>query len=282
MTQPSVTILGAGRMGQGLALALTRAGSSVALVGRRPHPVTAPLALYPGPRADAVRRARVVLLAVPDDAIAGLGEELAAEGAVASESVVLHLSGLLDRTALAALEPSGAGLGSFHPLQTIADPSAAPERLAGAYAGVEGDERAVAAGGRVAAALGMLPIRLSGAAKPAYHAGAVMAANYTVVLAGVAERLALLAGVPPETASRIYLPLIQGAAANLELGPAAALTGPVRRGDSRTIEAHLAALEADDRELYRRLGLEALRLAQAAGLDPAAAARVAAALEGGV
>jgi predicted short-subunit dehydrogenase-like oxidoreductase (DUF2520 family) len=124
-------------------------------------------------------------------------------------------------------------------------------------------------------------VRLSGAAKPAYHAGAVMAANYTVALAGVAERLALEAGVPAETASRIYLPLVRGAAANLERGPGAALTGPIRRGDTRTVEAHLAALTGDERELYRRLGLEALRLARAGGIDPATADRLAALLAQG-
>jgi predicted short-subunit dehydrogenase-like oxidoreductase (DUF2520 family) len=193
----------------------------------------------------------------------------------------LHLSGLLDRTALLPLQGSGAGLGSFHPLQAIADPADAPTRFAGAYAGIEGDPRALAAADRLATSMGMLPVRLSGAAKAAYHAGAVMAANYTVALAGVAERLALGAGVPPDIAARIYLPLVRGAAANLERGPAAALTGPILRGDTRTIAAHLAALQGDDRELYRRLGLEALRLARAAGLDPGTAGRMAALLEPG-
>jgi predicted short-subunit dehydrogenase-like oxidoreductase (DUF2520 family) len=268
-------------MGQGLALALIRAGSAVSLVARRAHPVTPPLVLHAGARAAAVRDAGVVCLAVPDDAVAGLAGELAAEGAVTPRTVVLHLSGLLDRSALVSLEGTGAGLGSFHPLQAIADPAGAPDRLTGAYAGIEGDERALTAADRVARSLGMVPVRLTATAKPVYHAGAVMAANYSVALAGVAERLALAAGVAPEMASRIYLPLVRGAAANLELGPAAALTGPIRRGDTRTIEAHLAALEGDDRELYRRLGLEALYLARAAGLEPATADRVAALLAAG-
>ena len=281
MSPLRLTILGAGRMGQGLALSLARAGASVALVARRPHPVTPPLALHAGPRAAAVHDAQVVCLAVPDDAVAALAGELAEEGSVRAESAVLHLSGLLDRRALSPLVASGAALGSFHPLQTIADPADAPARFAGAYAGIEGDERALAAAERVARALDLVPVRLSAEAKAAYHAGAVMAANYTVALAGVAERLALEAGVPPEIASRVYLPLVRGAAANLGRGPAAALTGPIRRGDTRTVESHLAALGGDDRELYRRLGREALRLARRAGLDPAAADRLAALLERG-
>jgi predicted short-subunit dehydrogenase-like oxidoreductase (DUF2520 family) len=105
-----------------------------------------------------------------------------------------------------------------------------------------------------------------------------MAANYTVALAGVAERLAIEGGVPRDIAEQLYLPLIRGAVTNLEAGPVAALTGPVRRGDVRTVEAHLSALTSNDRELYRLLGLAALRLARDGGLDPATADRVEAVL----
>jgi predicted short-subunit dehydrogenase-like oxidoreductase (DUF2520 family) len=274
VSRAQVAIVGAGRMGQGLGLTLHGRGYDVTLLARTRHPVIAPLTVHQGIRADAIRPAGLVLLAVPDDAVRPVASELAAERAVGADHVVLHVSGLLDRSALAALDEFGAGLGSFHPLQTIADPASAPDRFAGAYAGIEGDERALAAGERLAAALRMQTVRLAAAAKPAYHAGAVAAANYTVALAGLAQRLAQSAGIPAPVASRIFLPLLRGAVANLELGPAAALTGPVRRGDVRTIRAHLAALGPDDRELYRWLGLAALRLARDAGLDPASADEV--------
>ncbi|MBA3346602.1 MAG: DUF2520 domain-containing protein [Gemmatimonadales bacterium] len=278
MPQPRVTIVGAGRMGQGLALALLAGGHGVTLASRRVHPVSAPLALHSGSLATAAVGADSVILAVPDEAISRVAGELAAGGTVAAGHVVLHLSGLLDRSALLALAPTGAALGSFHPLQTIADPATAAERLAGAFVGIEGDERALARGELLAAALNMTPVRVGSAAKAAYHAGAAMAANYTVALAGVAERLAREAGIPAAAAARIFLPLVRGAVANLDLGPAAALTGPVRRGDARTVQAHLEALGPNDRMLYRGLGLEALRLAREAGLDEAAAARVEAVL----
>jgi predicted short-subunit dehydrogenase-like oxidoreductase (DUF2520 family) len=269
-----VAIIGAGRMGQGLALALSAAGAEVMLLSRRPHPLSPPLVLHSGPRADAVRAAVLVILATPDDAIPQVAAELAEERAVGPPQVVLHLSGLLDRRALNALGTSGAGLGSFHPLQTIVEPSSAAERLAGCYAGIEGDARALAAGRRLAADLRMLPVALATERKAGYHAGAVFAANYTVALAGIAERLARGAGVPPDVAARLYLPLMRGAVSNLELGPAAALTGPIRRGDVETIRAHLDALDRTDRELYRSLGLVALRLAREAGLKTESARRV--------
>jgi len=225
-----------------------------------------------------VRGADIVLLAVPDDAVIPLAGELADEGSITPGHVVLHLSGLLDREALAPLRGTGAALGSFHPLQTIADPTTAPERLAGAYAGIEGDDRAAAAGEGLAAALGMHPVRVSAMGKPAYHAGAVFAANFTTALAAVAERLARSAGIAPDVARALYLPLFQGAVVNLADGPVAALTGPVRRGDIRTIEAHLAVLGPEEARLYRPLAREALALARQAGLPAEAAARVAEAL----
>ena len=275
MAQPRVAILGAGRMGQGLALALGEAGHRSTLVSRSSHPVIPPLRLHTGPRETALRDASVVLLAVPDAAIASLATELAAEGGITPQHVVLHLSGLLDREALGPLAESGAALGSLHPLQTVSDPATAGARFAGAYAGVEGDDRARAAAEGLARSLGMVPVRIPDGAKPAYHAGAAFAANYTTALVAVAERLALAAGIAPDVARRLYLPLIRGAAANLEAGPAAALTGPVRRGDTETVAAHLAVLGPEDRKLYLLLAREALRLAREAGLVPEAADRMA-------
>ncbi|HET9040513.1 MAG TPA: DUF2520 domain-containing protein [Gemmatimonadales bacterium] len=256
-----VAIVGAGRMGRGLSLALGDAGVDVTLLDRSRGPEDA-------------RRAALVLIAVPDDAIGVVAADLARERAVDASHVVLHLSGLLDRLALHALAFTGAALGSFHPLQSIADPSTASARLRGAFAGLEGDDRAVEAGERLAGALGMRAVRLAPGAKPAYHAGAVFASNYAVVLASVAEGLARQAGVPPAEAQALYLPLMQGTVANLALGPASALTGPVRRGDAATVRRHLAALAPTDRVLYRALGLVALGLAREAGLAAAPAEAV--------
>lgn len=269
MSQPRVTIIGAGRMGQGLGLALKRRGYRIVLLSRTPREVSAPLVLHQGSRAEATAGAELVLIATPDDAISRVAADLAGEGAIARDQVVLHLSGLLDRSALVALEETGAGCGSFHPLQSVAEPGTAAERLKGAYVGIEGDERALTAAERLANTLRMIPVRIPAQAKPAYHAGAAMVANYTVALIGVAERLARSAGVSEDMAARLYLPLLGGAVANITaLGTAAALTGPVRRGDLSTIRAHLDALDPQDRALYRSVARAALALAREAGLSP--------------
>src|SRR5918992_4960121 len=227
-------------MGQGLGLALKRRGYKVVLVGRTLRDVAPPLVLHQGSRSEATEGAELVLLATPDDAISQVAGQLAAERAIVRDQVVLHLSGLLDRTALLPLEDTGAACGSFHPVQSVAEAATAAERLKGAYVGIEGDDRALVAAERLANTLRMIPVRIPAAAKPAYHAGAAFVANYTVALVGVAERLARGAGVPEDIAARIYLPLLGGAVANLNsLGPAASLTGAVRRGGEQTIPAHL-------------------------------------------
>jgi len=275
VSQPRVTIIGAGRMGQGLGLALKRRGYKILMVARTPRDVTPPLMLHQGSRAEATAGAELVLIATPDDAIGLVAAELAAEGAISRDQVVLHLSGLLDRNALLPLEESGAACGSFHPLQSVAEAGTAAERLKGAYVGIEGDDRALVAAERLANTLRMIPVRIPAAAKPAYHAGAAFVANYTVALVGVAERIARAAGVPADIAARIYLPLLGGAVANLNaLGPAASLTGAVRRGDEQTIRAHLKALSAEDRTLYRTVSRAAITLAREAGLSESAARRV--------
>src|SRR6185437_8150619 len=94
---PSVAIIGPGRMGQGLALALRLAGQTVILLGRSPGPLVAPLTLHRDDRAAAVRGASLVLIATPDDAISSVSRELQRDGSIDAHHVVLHLSGLLDR-----------------------------------------------------------------------------------------------------------------------------------------------------------------------------------------
>jgi len=253
-----IAIIGGGRMGRGLAVALADANERVELWSRREST---------GGVTDAVSGAAVVILAVPDDAIAPVAGQLAATGGIGADQVVLHLSGLLDRGALAALAPTGAGLGSFHPMQSIADPARASESWRGAAVGLEGDSRAVTQGEWLAGLLGLVPVHLPPGSKPLYHAAGVIASNYLVALAGWAQRLGESAGLSPATVLALYRPIMSGTAENLRgRAPAEALTGPVARGDVATIEAHLGALPAADRPLYAILGLEALRLAQRAGL----------------
>lgn len=279
---PVVGIIGPGRAGVGLALALAAAGYDVRLHGRRRKRVPKPLILTVGPEEAPpawMPEAGVLVLAVSDDAIRPLAEALARTGAVRADHVVLHLSGVQGQEALGPLVGSRAALGSLHPLQTISDPERAAERLRGAWAAVEGMPGAVRAAEELARAVGLRPFRLPSHAKPIYHAGAVFAANYFVVVEAVAQRLLRHAGLSDAEAWQALRPLVEGTLENMRHdAPPAALTGPVLRGDEATIRRHLDALTEDDALLYRALGRAALELAQKRGMDEATATRVAAAL----
>jgi predicted short-subunit dehydrogenase-like oxidoreductase (DUF2520 family) len=280
--RPVVGLIGPGRAGVGLALALAQAGYTVRLHGRRKKKVPAPLTLSVG-QGDAppawIAEAGVVILAVRDDGIRPLAETLAAARAITPDHVVLHLSGVQGQEALGPLVTSRAALGSLHPLQTIVEPERAPARLKGAWAAVEGMPRAVEAAERLAQDLGMRPFRIATKAKAIYHAGAVFASNYLVVVEAMAQRLLRHAGLTDADAWAALRPLVEGTLENLSRAePKDALTGPVARGDTTTIVRHIESLTLDDGKLYRALGRAALELAQKRGMDEATAAQVAAAL----
>jgi len=274
-----VGIIGPGRTGIGLALALTAAGYHVRLHGRREKKVPKPLSLTVGPDNQPpawLGDVDVLFLAVRDDAIRPLAQLLHDTQSVQAAHVVLHLSGVQGQEALGPLVTTRAALGSLHPLQTISDPAQAPERLRGAWAAVEGMPRAIETAERLAEDVGLRPFRLTAKAKVVYHAGAVFASNYFVVVEAVAQRLLRHAGLTDAEAWTALRPLVRGTLENLEQqGPLAALTGPVLRADSDTIVRHLESLTADDGKLYRSLGRAALELAQKRGMDEVTAAKVA-------
>lgn len=280
--RPVVGLIGPGRAGIGLALALTQAGYTVRLHGRKKKKVPSPLTLTVGDGEgppDWIASAGIVILAVRDDGIRPLAAALAAARAITADHVVLHLSGVQGQEALGALVSSRAALGSFHPLQTIVEPERAPARLKGSWAAVEGMPRAVEAAERLAQDIGMRPFRIATKAKAIYHAGAVFASNYLVVVEALAQRLLRHAGLTDADAWAALRPLVDGTLENLgRIEPKDALTGPIARGDTATIMRHIESLTFDDGRLYRELGRAALELAQKSGMDEAMAERVAEAL----
>lgn len=270
MTPRRVAVIGPGRLGLSVARALVARGATVAVLGRQAQALPEPLEPASPVWEPIVGASDLVVIAVPDDAIDDVALRLARTHSVNTHHAVLHTSGLHDRSSLAALQGSGAALGSWHPLQTFTTTTGDPDLLAGAPAIIEGDARALAAARALSERLAMAPVlELAADRKASYHAAAVFASNYLVVLADIAERLARDAD--RDWPDGTFLPLMRQTVANLAAGPAAALTGPVRRGDARTVERHLQALEGRERIIYLGLARETLRLAREAGLDSLAA-----------
>lgn len=280
-----VGVIGPGRAGTGLALAWALAGHDVRLHGRRAKPVPAPLVLTVGPPympPPWMDQVAVVVLAVPDEGIAPLARALAVAGAVRPDQTVLHLSGSLDRNALDALADGGAALGSLHPLQTLVEPERAPDHLRGAWAAIEGAPRAIEVADRLARDIGLRPFRLEPGNKAVYHAGAVFASNYFVLVEAIAQRLFEQAGLGSDEAWAALTPLVRGTFENLSrAGPAAALTGPVVRGDAETLARHLAALPDAEGTVYRVLARAVLDMVRDRGLAPDVIARLEQALATG-
>ena len=211
----------------------------------------------------------ILFLAVPDGAVADMAARIAAMGPPPDLAVV-HVSGSLGLDALDALRDNPRG--SFHPLQSFPAPRG-PEAFRGITVAVDATTPALVARlNRLARGLGARPKRVRDSERVLYHAAAVFASNF--IVASIAEGVRQLekAGWPRGDAERALLPLVEGVVANLRRrGVTGALTGPVRRGDAGTVARHLAVVENPD--LYRMLGLVALRIAKEAGLDPAAAER---------
>jgi predicted short-subunit dehydrogenase-like oxidoreductase (DUF2520 family) len=219
---------------------------------------------------------RTAVLCVPDDAIADVARTLAALDHPWDETVVAHTSGVHTAEELAPLAEQGAAPLSFHPLQTV-PPGTPPEALSDIVIGIEGAPPAVRVGKALARTLGARPLTLSAAQKARYHCAAALASNGLVALMGVVQEL--MAGIGAgDDASAVdaVAPLVDQTWDNLEdASPERVLTGPVARGDRRTVAAHLEALADEAPHLgpvYAGLTTEMVRLAARVGhLDAAAA-----------
>jgi predicted short-subunit dehydrogenase-like oxidoreductase (DUF2520 family) len=232
-----VAIVGRGRVGGALAANLTR----------REDFVVAPPVGRDSEIDDIAVGVDMVLLAVTDAAVAPVAASIDPN----DDALFVHFAGSL---MLDALWPHRRRA-SLHPLTPMpGDPETAARRLRGAWMAAAGDAGVMA----LADALDARTFAVDEAQRARYHATATIAASHVAGLMGQVARNADAVGVPLAA----YIDLARSTLANVEaLGPAAALTGPIVRGDWSTVRAHLAALAPDDRQTYRALAAEAARLA---------------------
>lgn len=267
-----VAVIGAGRVGTAVAVLLRRAGHEIVAVAGSAATRARAERFLPGvpvlPNEPAARGAEVVLLGTPDAAIEPACDRLAEAGVLGEGTALGHLSGATGLDALSAAEARGATVLSIHPLQSCPDVEMAIERIPGsAFAISARSEDGYALGERLAADAGGRPFRLDDAMKPLYHAAAVFASNYLVVLTALAEGLERTAGVADPLA--VLAPIQRATLDNIDgLGPADALTGPSVRGDAPTVERNLRALSVhapDAVPAYVALADLALSLASGSG-----------------
>src|SRR4051794_8518675 len=209
LTPARLAIVGRGRVGTALERAFGAAGIEI----------EGPLGRGERPQAD------VVLLCVPDG-------EIANAAAAVDARFVGHVSGATP------LDDVDFGL---HPLQTVTGPGTS---FAGCGCAIAGSTREALEPARgLALAARMEPFEIDDSARAAYHAAASIASNFVVTLEWMAERVAASAGIEPQNARRMLAPLVRQTVDNWSaLGPQAALTGPVARGDELTVQRQRAAI----------------------------------------
>ena len=266
-----VTVVGAGVIGTALAVLLRQAGYTISAVcsRNRRSAQTAVARIGAGEVVGdpglAALGADVVLLTVPDRAIASVAIQVAAGGALRRGAVVAHCAGGVGSGVMSGVRAAGGHRGAMHPLQSFADTDTAIMSLPESFFFLEGDPDAVSVLQDIVKALNGRPVLIDAQSKALYHAGAAAASNFVVAVIDYAVQLLVAAGVPAKDALPALLPLIRGTLRNLEtVGLPDALTGPIERGDVGTVRRHLRALDrtpGDNARLYRHLARTTVALA---------------------
>lgn len=276
-------IIGAGRVGQTLAVLLSRHTdwqlSHIVSRTLPPNAFGARIIDDVGqlPQAD------VIIIATPDNAIEQTAVRLAQSGALRPHTVVLHLSGAKTIQDLQAVSARGSMAGSLHPVFAFADVSHSVANLAGNVCALEADDATVVEIlQQLADALGLAAFVMPSEYKARYHAALSAASNFSVTLAAFAQNLLAPLALPESLSRRLICGLMQQTVDNLgQLPPIQALTGPIVRGDDATVAAHLAVLTDEECEQYRVWAQPTLALA-VARLDKAAVEKVQTALNSSV
>jgi predicted short-subunit dehydrogenase-like oxidoreductase (DUF2520 family) len=228
------------------------------------------------PPDEVARRADLVLLAIPDDVLAGTVRGLAAVQALRAGQIVVHTSGAHGVDVLAPAAEVGALPLALHPAMTFAGRPEDLQRITACSFAVTADpadEAAWSVGEALVVEIGADPVRVPQAARPLYHAALTHGANHLVTLVAECADLLRAAGINP--AERLLGPLLSAALDNALRHGDRALTGPVARGDVGTLRTHLRVLaETEPAALpaYRALAERTAQRALAAGLLPQQAA----------
>lgn len=272
-----LSIIGIGRLGGALALALAGKGFQVENLIARNHENAAKIAglINPQPRIlssgelEAIN-SETIFIAVQDFAIQKTAENLALN--LKNKPTVFHTSGSLSSEILQSLRKIGCPVGSFHPLVSVSDAVLGKMRFNNSYFCVEGDAKAVEAGKEIVGKLGGNFFSVETRFKTLYHASAVMASGHLTALVDSAIETLQKCGLDERRAQEILLPLIASAVENLKLQtPVEALTGTFARADVETLEKHIETLRenisGDVLETYLQLGERSVRLAERQGAD---------------
>lgn len=268
-----IAIIGIGRMGGALALALSKVGYTVETLVTNDVSKTSAIAdrILPTPRVILFKELQklatpdLIFITTQDDNVAKVAIELAKY--INSECTVLHTSGSLSSEILSPLKEKSCYVGSLHPLVAISEPQMGMENFKNAFFCLEGDKEAVDICKSIVTNLQGHSFFIPTSSKPLYHASAVMTAGHLVTLFQIAIRMLGECGIPSDQAQKILLPLAKSVFSNLEeQSPTEALTGTFARADTETLRKHLSLMNEhaldNIKELYLKIGLLSLDMIQ--------------------
>ncbi len=271
--KPSFAIVGCGKVGTALAIFLTRAGYRSAGFASKSLSSAKHIAdmvlsdHFSDVPWDITRHAEVVFITTPDSDIENTCNTISQHIGFADNAVVMHCSGALASSVLLGAKTCGAWIGSMHPLQSFASADHKTNPFQGIIFSLEGERPAVNIAKTIAEDLGGTVVTLLTQAKTLYHASAVVASNYLVTLLDLAIRLIEEAGIKRQDAFNLLKPLIEGTLSNIgNVGVQKALTGPIARGDIKTVEKHIEEIGSKRPELlalYKMLAFYTIDIAAA-------------------
>jgi predicted short-subunit dehydrogenase-like oxidoreductase (DUF2520 family) len=278
----SIGIAGTGRVAQALGRLLSQGGQPVvAIAGRNPER-TARAARFIGAHTTPMTveelpaLASHILIAVSDSAVEPVAALLARSGF--QRGVALHTCGAKGPQALAALAEQGVSCGALHPFQCFTSAEHGVASVAGSSFAIDGNREALEWASSIVTLVGGRSLRIRAEDRSLYHAAAVMVSSYIAALSHAAVTILETAGVARSTALTALAPLAKASVDNsFNLGPVEALTGPIERGDSATINAHLEALRNVSRpvrHLYSSAGQLVVQMALSRGLPETKAAEI--------
>ena len=288
-TSLKFAIIGAGMVGTAIGFLLKKAGHEITAVAdlsaahlKRARSYTGAVG-FRDP-AQAARQANCLLITTPDDHIGLVCSEIVAGSSVKGKKV-FHMSGAGGLNLLEPAFQAGASVASIHPLQSFSSIDSAIQSIPGSYFGVTASAGAKKLSAGIVRDLNGIPIYITPEQKPLYHAAACIASNYLVSLLSVVESIYLSIGFSEKDARKAYLPLVYGSLRNIEKqGCPSALTGPIARGDSGTVQKHIDAMARHlpaYSSLYSTMGMIAVKLARQKGtLNTGQAKKIMALLKG--
>lgn len=283
-----VIIIGAGRLGTALGIALQKKGYDIiACVSRdikhakkSAKLINKKTAGFSSNNLSSLPSSDIIFIATPDDMIMQVAKQLAENISSANKpQYVFHTSGALSSEILESLKQNDIATGSLHPLISISDSKIGAESLSKAFFCIEGDVKAVKRGQRIVKDLGGKSFSIETTDKVLYHASAVMACGHFVALFDIAVEMLERCGLKSKEAKEALLPLVQSTVENLFVSEnSKALTGTYARADFMTAEKHLNAIESANFEealnTYILLGLRSIKLARQNGKDENALDRI--------